>query len=68
MTNNESFEEFLKMMTSEIREGLRHGFFEYRLKGEIVHGRKRQLVLEAGKKYKFIISEDEVTQSSQSDR
>lgn len=42
---------------SELRAGLRHGFFEYRLRGEIVAGRKRQLTLEAGQSYKFTIAE-----------
>ncbi len=51
----------VKLM-SEVREGLRHGFFDYRLRCEIVNGRKRQLVVEAGKKYKFTIPEEEIEQ------
>ncbi len=47
---------------SELREGLKHGFFEYRLRGEIINGHKRQLVVEAGKKYKFTILEEELKQ------
>jgi len=50
----------LKKMAAEVREGLRHGFFEYHLRCEIAKGRKRELILEAGKKYKFTIPEEEV--------
>lgn len=60
---NSQLEKAIAKVTSELREGLKHGFFDYRLRGEIVSGRKRQLVLEAGKKYKFTISEEEVAQN-----
>lgn len=60
---NSQLEKAIAKVTSELREGLKHGFFDYRLRGEIVSGRKRQLVLEAGKKYKFTISEEEVRQN-----
>jgi hypothetical protein len=53
-------EKAIAKVVSELREGLRHGFFDYRLRGEIVNGRKRQVVLEAGKKYKFTIPEEEL--------
>lgn len=52
----------IERVVAELCEGLRHGFFEYRLIGEIVSGRKRQLVLEAGKKFKFTIPEEELEQ------
>ena len=65
MTGNSSqLEKAIAKVTSELREGLKHGFFDYRLRGEIVSGRKRQLVLEAGKKYKFTILEEELDQRS----
>ena len=60
---NSQLEKAIAKVTSELREGLKHGFFDYRLRGEIVSGRKRQLVFEAGKKYKFTISEEEVGQN-----
>ena len=46
-----------------IVDGLRHGFFEYAISCEVVHGRKRQLVIRAGKSHKFTIPEDELQQS-----
>ena len=52
----------LTKLMSEVREGLRHGFFEYHVRCEIVNGHKRQLVLEAGKKYKFTILEEELNE------
>ena len=54
-------ERALMKVTAELREGLKHGFFEYRVRCEIAKGRRRELVLEAGKKYKFIIPEEEVS-------
>jgi hypothetical protein len=53
-------EHAVQKVLEELHEGLRHGFFEYRLVGEIVGGRKRQLILEAGKKYKFTIPAEEL--------
>ena len=46
-----------------IVDGLRHGFFEYAISCETVHGRKRQLVIRAGKSHKFTIPEDELPPS-----
>jgi hypothetical protein len=43
-----------------IVDGLRHGFFEYSIACVIVSGGKRQLLLRAGKFYKFTIPQDEV--------
>jgi hypothetical protein len=55
-------DEAIAKLLGELREGLRHGFFDYRIRGEIVSGRKRQLILEAGKSFKFTIPEDELEQ------
>ena len=41
-------------------DGLRHGFFDCSIACEIGSGRKRQLVIRAGKSEKFIIPEDEL--------
>ena len=41
-------------------DGLRHGFFDCGITCEIGVGRKRHLVIRAGKSEKFIISEDEL--------
>lgn len=60
MAGNSQLDKAMAKLISELREGLRHGFFDYRLRCETVNGRKRQLVLEAGKKYKFTISEEEI--------
>jgi hypothetical protein len=64
---NSQFEKFLAKLMAEVREGIRHGFFDYRLRGEVVNGRKRQLILEAGKKYKFTIPQEELDQQSADD-
>jgi hypothetical protein len=41
-------------------DGLKHGFFDYSLACETTNGGKRQLVIQAGKSYKFTIPEDEL--------
>lgn len=61
MTNgNSQLDKAITKLLSELRTGLKHGFFEYRLRCETVNGRRRELILEAGKKYKFTIPEEEV--------
>ena len=47
-------------LLGEIREGLRHGFFDYSVSCEIVTGRMRRLTIKAGKSHQFTIPEDEV--------
>jgi hypothetical protein len=61
-TDHNQLEPAIERVVAELREGLRHGFFEYRLIGEIVSGRKRQLILEAGKKYRFTTPEEDLKQ------
>jgi hypothetical protein len=41
-------------------DGLRHGFFNCSIECEIVDGRRRILVIRAGKSHKFYIPEDEL--------
>ena len=43
-----------------ILDGLSHGFFDYRLTCEVVTGKKRRLVIWAGKSHRFVIAEDEL--------
>ncbi len=45
---------------AELRAGLRHGFFEYVVTCEIVKGRKRRVIIKAGRSHRFIIPEDEL--------
>lgn len=41
-------------------EGLRHGFFDCSITCEISNGGKRELIIRAGKSYKFTIPENEL--------
>jgi hypothetical protein len=41
-------------------DGLRHGFFGVSIECEMDAGRKRHLVIRAGKSYKYTILEDEL--------
>ena len=54
----------LESALDELREivldGLRHGFFEYQITGEMLNENKRRLVIKAGKSHRFIISPEEL--------
>ena len=50
----------LNLIVDEIRDGLRHGFFDLTVHGEIGNARKRCLTIKAGKSHRFFISEDEL--------
>jgi hypothetical protein len=41
-------------------DGLKHGFFDYSIACEIKNGGKRNLVIRAGKNYKFTVPAEEV--------
>ena len=44
----------------EILSGLKHGFFEFSLHGEIINGNKRRMMLKAGKTHKFIVPDEDI--------
>lgn len=43
-----------------VLDGLRHGFFDCSISCELIQGRKRRLVIRAGKSHQFTITEDEL--------
>lgn len=45
----------VRRLLAEIRDGLRHGYFEYTVRCEIIGQGRRRLVLAAGKTYQFVI-------------
>ena len=52
--------EALDRLEGLVVEGLKHGFFDYSIACEIAKGGKRELMIRAGKSYKFTIAEDEM--------
>ena len=50
----------LKKLVEEVRSGVEHGFFECSVTCEIVNGRKRRLVIRAGKSHRYVIGEEEI--------
>lgn len=50
----------LRKLIEEVRSGVEHGFFEYSVRCEIVNGRKRCLVIRAGKSHRYVIGEEEI--------
>jgi hypothetical protein len=52
--------EALTFLEKIVVDGLQHGFFDCSIEIRIGNGRKRDLVIRAGKAHKFIIPEDEL--------
>ena len=53
-------EKAMERLSREVRDGLRHGFFELTVACEMVNGRKRRLTIKAGKNHLFTIPEEEM--------
>jgi len=50
----------LRMIVEQTHDGLRHGFFEITIAGEMIKGGKRRLVVRSGKSHQFIVDEAEL--------
>ncbi len=59
-SNGSELEQAMERLTREVREGLRHGFFELSVSCELTNGRKRRLTIKAGKNHRFTIPEEEI--------
>ena len=55
-----SFEAALAQIRAVVEDGARHGFFDCLITCEMVNGRKRRLVIKAGKSHQFTVAEDEL--------
>ncbi|RUR13503.1 hypothetical protein [Legionella sp. km772] len=58
--SNRTLEKALEQIVTEVKSGLKHGFFEYQIIGEIVKENKRKITIKTGKSYQYHIPEDEV--------
>jgi hypothetical protein len=59
-TSTGQLREALKRLEGLVVDGLKHGFFECSISCEVASGGKRQLIICAGKSYKFTIPEHEL--------
>ena len=59
-TNESALELAMDRLSREVRDGLRHGFFELSVACEIVKGGKRGLTIKAGKNHRFTIPLEEI--------
>ena len=55
-----TFELALVQLREILEDGLRHGFFEFAVSGEIVKDKKRRLVVRAGKSHVYTIAEHDI--------
>jgi len=56
------FETAMSQLFAAVKEGLQHGYFHFRIDCEVTTGGKRALVLQVGKIYRYLISEQELPQ------
>ena len=54
-SGSSSADHALRCIVAEIVDGLRHGYFEFRVTCEVIGQGRRRLVLHAGKTYQFVI-------------
>src|SRR5262245_29509090 len=52
---SERLDRALARVLAEIHTGLKHGYFDFLLTGEIIGQGRRRLTLRAGKNYQFVI-------------
>ncbi len=60
--NVSTLEIALAQLRRIIEDGVDHGFFECSVSCEVINGKKRRLVIKAGKSHQFTIAEDEILQ------
>ena len=58
--NDTQLGEAMRRLDREVRDGLRHGFFELSVECETVKDRKRRLIIKAGKTHRFTIPLEEI--------
>ena len=51
----------LARLLAEVHDGLRHGYFEFRVTCEVIGGGRRRVVLHAGKTYQFVLPAESCT-------
>ena len=59
MENKSEIQELWRRIKQEVISGLRHGFFDYSLTGEVKNG-KRHVTLKAGKNHRFKIEPEDM--------
>lgn len=59
MEDKSESQKLWERIKQEVISGLRHGFFDYSLTGEVKNG-KRHVTLKAGKNHKFTIAPEDI--------
>ena len=59
MEDKSDLQKLWERMKQETMSGLKHGFFDYSLTGEIKNG-KRHVTLKAGRNHKFTIAPEDI--------
>ncbi len=57
---NSTLEDALRQLREVVEDGLRHGFFDFTVTGEIISGKKRRLTIKAGKSYLYVIPDEDL--------
>jgi hypothetical protein len=64
LENKNQLKSLLELLKKEVLAGLRHGFFDFSVTGE-VKNEKRHVILNVGKSYKFIIPMQDIQEYSE---
>lgn len=59
-TASSQYAQALAKLEQVVLEGLRHGHFECSVACELINGKKRRLVIKAGKSHQYIIPPEEL--------
>jgi hypothetical protein len=51
---------FWRKLREEVDAGIKHGFFQFEVTGELIKGEKRSLTIKAGKSHHFVIPSDDL--------
>ena len=52
--------EVVACITGEVIAGLRHGHFKIEIEGEAIEKGKRRVIVDAGKKHRFVVPADAI--------
>lgn len=56
-----SLDDALALIKKEVISGLEHGHFKMEIECEMINEQKRRLIVDAGKKHRFVIATDEIS-------
>ena len=60
MSYSDALQKVFDQIEKEIDAGLKHGHFRLEVQGELIQGNKRRVIVDAGKKHRFVVSPEDI--------